>query len=70
MFFFPQDALKRAQAKKMLEIIAAKEGMAFLGWREVPIHPEVLGQKALDCMPHISQCFVARPGGLRPGPGL
>ena len=36
MFFFPSDPLKRAQAKKMLEIIVAKEGMEFLGWREVP----------------------------------
>ncbi len=61
MFFFPQDKLKRAQAKKMLEIIVAKEGMAFLGWRDVPVHPEILGQKALDCMPRICQCFVKRP---------
>ena len=61
MFFFPQDNLRRAQAKKMMEIIIAKEGMDFLGWRDVPIRPEVLGQKALDCMPCICQCFVARP---------
>ena len=27
MFFFPADALKRAQAQKMLEIIASKEGL-------------------------------------------
>ena len=43
MFFFPNDGLKRAQAKKMMEIIVAKEGMEFLGWRDVPTHPEVLG---------------------------
>ena len=67
MFFFPADALQRAQAKKMMEIIVAKEGMAFLGWRDVPVHPEVLGQKALACMPHISQCFVARPADCARG---
>ena len=67
MFFFPQDGLKRAQAKKMMEIIIAKEGMDFLGWRDVPTHPEVLGQKALDCMPCICQCFVARPEGCAKG---
>ena len=61
MFFFPTDDLKRAQAKKMLEIIVAKEGMEFLGWRDVPTHPEVLGEKALGCMPRICQCFVKRP---------
>ena len=37
MFFFPQDELKRNQAKKMFEVIVQKEGMEFLGWREVPI---------------------------------
>lgn len=35
MFFFPQDELKRNQAKKMFEVIIEKEGMEFLGWREV-----------------------------------
>ena len=67
VFFFPTDALKRAQAQKMLEIITAKEGLEFLGWRDVPTHPEVLGQKALDCMPHICQCFVRRPADCARG---
>ena len=43
MFFFPQDELQRNQAKKMFEIIVEKEGMEFLGWREVPTYPSVLG---------------------------
>lgn len=67
MFFFPQASLKRAQAKKMLEIIVVKEGLEFLGWREVPIHPEVLGEKARSCMPYICQCFVKRPANCEPG---
>ncbi len=67
VFFFPQDGLKRAQAKKMLEIISAKEGVEFLGWRDVPVHPEVLGEKARNCMPHICQCFVKRPEGCGQG---
>ena len=67
MFFMSTDRLKRAQAKKMLEIIVAKEGMEFLGWRDVPTHPEILGQKARDCMPHICQCFVKRPAGCKKG---
>ncbi len=61
MFFFPQDTLKRNQAKKMLEVIAGKEGVRFLGWREVPTDSTTLGQKALDCCPYIMQCFVERP---------
>ncbi len=61
VFFFPQDRVRRAQAQKMLEIIVDKEGLEFLGWRDVPVHPEVLGEKARSCMPHICHCFVKRP---------
>ena len=67
MFFFPQDTLKRNQAKKMLEVIAAKEGVEFLGWREVPIDSTTLGKKALDCMPHIMQCFLKKPADINKG---
>lgn len=61
MFFFPQDELKRRQAKKLFEIITQKEGMEFLGWREVPTNPEVLGEMAHHSMPSIWQGFVKRP---------
>ena len=67
MFFFPREPLRRSQAKKMFEVIVAKEGMEFLGWREVPVCPQVLGQKALDKMPHIEQAFVARPAETERG---
>ena len=67
MFFFPQNELKRNQAKKMFEIIVEKEGMDFLGWRKVPTRPEVLGQKARDCMPHILQAFIGKPADVEKG---
>ncbi len=67
MFFFPQDELKRNQARKMFEIILEKEGMEFLGWREVPTCPEVLGSRALEKMPCIMQGFVKRPGNVEKG---
>lgn len=67
MFFFPQDELERNQAKKMFEIIVAKEGMEFLGWREVPVKKEILGQKALECMPCIMQGFIKRPESTAQG---
>lgn len=67
MFFFPQDILKRNQAKKMFESIVKKEGLKFLGWRQVPTVPEVLGQKALEKMPCIEQAFVERPKDVEKG---
>ncbi|WP_143316054.1 glutamate synthase large subunit [Clostridium sp. HBUAS56017] len=67
MFFFPQDELKKNQAKKMFEIIVEKEGLEFLGWREVPTDAGVLGSKAVDCMPCIMQGFVKRPNDIEQG---
>ena len=67
MFFFPQNELKRNQAKKMFEIIVEKEGMEFLGWREVPVVPEVLGHKARECMPYIMQAFIKKPEDVKKG---
>ena len=67
MFFFPQAELKRNQAKKLFEIICKKEGLPFLGWREVPVCPEILGHKARSCMPSIWQAFVQKPGRIPAG---
>lgn len=67
MFFFPQDELKRNQAKKMFEIIVEKEGLEFLGWREVACVPDVLGQRAVECMPCIMQGFVKKPANTPKG---
>ncbi len=67
MFFFPQDTLKRNQAKKMFEVITEKECLKFLGWRTVPVNPGILGQKAKDCMPYIMQAIIERPEEIAKG---
>ena len=67
MFFFPQDELKRNQAKNIFEVIVEKEGMEFQGWREVPVHPDVLGSRAVECMPCIMQGFIKRPEKVEKG---
>ena len=67
MFFFPQENLQRRQAQKLFEVICGKEGVPFLGWRQVPVNPEILGAPARDSMPGIYQCFVARPGDVDRG---
>ncbi len=67
MFFFPQDELQQGQAKKMFEIIVEKEGLEFAGWRDVAVFPEVLGKKAVECMPHIMQAFIRKPFDVEKG---
>ena len=65
--FFPQNELKRNQAKKMFEIIVEKEGLELLGYRDVPVYPQVLGHKAKECMPHIMQAFIKKPDQVEKG---
>ena len=67
MFFFPQDELARNQAKKMFEIIVKKEGLEFLGWRDLPIHPEQIGARAVEKMPYIVQGFIGKPAEVEKG---
>ena len=67
MFFMPQDELQRNRARKMFEIIVEKENLEFLGWREVPVDPDVLGTRARSCMPHIMQAFIRRPRNIARG---
>lgn len=61
MFFFPQAVLARSRSRRLFEVILEKAGLELLFWRDVPIHPEILGKAARDCMPYISQCFIRRP---------
>ncbi len=67
MFFFPQNQFECNQAKRMFESIVKKEGMDFLGWREVPIMADVLGSQALVAMPYIMQGFIAKPAHIESG---
>ena len=67
MFFFPDDSLKSTFAKRMFEVIVEKNGLKFLGWRKVPVHDEILGQVAKDCMPNILQGFIERPENVAQG---
>jgi glutamate synthase (NADPH/NADH) large chain len=67
MFFFPQNQLKRTFSRRMFEVIARKNGLKVLGFRKVPVHPEILGDMARDCMPYIAQCFIERPEHVAPG---
>jgi len=67
MFFFPQDTLLRSRAKKMFEVVTAREGLPFLGWRQVPVAPDILGAKARSKMPCIEQGFVGRPQDVAKG---
>ena len=56
--FLPLDDAARAGEKAAIEAIARSEGLDPLGWREVPVNPEILGDLARKAMPFFEQLFV------------
>ena len=67
MFFFPQENLARLKDIKLFENLCKKENLELMGWREVPLDADVLGEKARECMPFIMQCFIKRPSDCEKG---
>jgi glutamate synthase (NADPH) large chain len=61
--FLPRDLDERAKAVTLVERIAKEEGLEVLGWRDVPIAPEVagVGPTAQSVMPHFAMPFLAAP---------
>jgi glutamate synthase (NADPH/NADH) large chain len=59
LVFLPTDPEAAARAVRVLEKYALVEGAEILGWRDVPVNPDGLGETALAAMPHIRQVFLA-----------
>ncbi|MEA5508257.1 glutamate synthase large subunit [Crocosphaera sp. UHCC 0190] len=64
MVFLPQDSSKRAAERDHVEAVVKAENLTVLGWREVPVKPEVLGRQARGNQPHIEQVMVTSADGL------
>ncbi len=62
MMFLPVHAKKQAEAVAMTEKMIKKEGAVLLGWRDVPVAPECLGELARKVMPSIRQLFLTVKG--------
>lgn len=56
MVFLPKS--HTAEIEKIMEEVIKTEGLEFLGWRVVPINPEVLGAQAKQNRPTIKQFFI------------
>ena len=62
--FLPEDATNRARCERAIEQVVGEERQHFLGWRDVPIHPEHIGETARNRLPRIRQFFVLRGSGI------
>ena len=68
--FLPREDDARAESVAAIERIAEEEGLRVLGWRDVPVSAEMVGQVARDCMPFFRQIFVSATAGRMVGLGL
>ena len=62
MLFLPEDEALRAACVQVVEKVIQAEGGTLLGWRDVPIEPTAIGERARADQPFISQVFVAVKG--------
>ena len=60
--FLEGDADQVAKTRQRIEELADEEGLAVLGWRDVPVDPAGLGATASSVMPLFSQVFVEASG--------
>ncbi len=58
MIFLPQNPVLRKAIENIIEKIVLDENQKFLGWRDVPVDPNVPGKGAVATLPFIRQCFV------------
>jgi len=65
--FLPTGEAAAAQAMAAVERIAAAEGLAVLGWRDVPHDNAFCGQGSLAVLPRLAQLFVATPAATESG---
>ena len=61
MCFLPNDDHLNAVVRAELEKRSKDNGMAILGWLEVPVDSSVFGMSARSIMPKIAQLFVSAP---------
>ncbi|MDR0345656.1 MAG: glutamate synthase subunit alpha, partial [Nocardiopsaceae bacterium] len=61
--FLAADQAAAAAEMAAVERIAAEEGLAVLGWRDVPHEPGQCGHGALAVLPRLAQLFVTPAGG-------
>ncbi|BBD67785.1 ferredoxin-dependent glutamate synthase GltB [Nostoc commune NIES-4072] len=59
MIFLPQDQEAAQKARTAVEQVAAEEKFTVLGWRVVPVQPDLLGVQARENQPQIEQVLLA-----------
>ncbi|MEK7222109.1 MAG: glutamate synthase subunit alpha, partial [Nitrospirota bacterium] len=60
MVFLPRDAAARTQCETLFAKVIGEEGARLLGWRDVPVKSDAIGEQARRTEPVMRQVFIAR----------
>jgi len=66
--FFPVDEVRRRKLEDLLELNVRIEGQEVLGWRDVPIDSDHVGDTANRTRPYMKQLFIGAGEGFRDDP--
>ncbi|MDZ4199080.1 MAG: glutamate synthase central domain-containing protein, partial [Kiritimatiellia bacterium] len=64
LVFLPKDPEAGRRYEDWIESVVREEGQTLLGWRDVPVQEDCLGDLARRAAPRIRQVFVGRGAGL------
>ena len=56
--FLPPDAVERENTQRHFERIVTNNGQKVIAWRNVPVNPDVLGEKSRQSQPFMAQVFI------------
>ena len=59
MLFLPPDVVERENLQRHFEKIVRENNLEVLGWRNVPVNSEILGEKSRQSQPSIMQVFIS-----------
>ena len=59
MLFLPPDVVEREYLHRHFEKIVRENNLEVLGWRNVPVNSEILGEKSRQSQPNIMQVFLS-----------
>ena len=64
VFFLPRNNEHgQTEVKSAAEAIVARRGITLIGWRQVPLHPDELGEVAREPQPEILHLLLEKPPG-------
>ncbi|WP_035513063.1 glutamate synthase large subunit [Halalkalibacillus halophilus] len=65
MIFLPHEEARRKRVEEIFNHTLEMEGLRLIGWRDVPVEPNAVTERARETMPFVKQIFIERSAGFK-----